>query len=456
MSAQCETSTDARSDDVTAASIDDVMANVKFMLECVTTGIFCLSGFVGNLMCLAALCQDRIRNSNTHLLSALAVFDWLMLLSLFTCVALPEYCRYFSTCDTYLATLRRTGVASTIWVAACMVQTASIWMVVAVTVDRFTAVCLPLQFRTTSARRRSNILISFVVALSILFNLPRFFHHLPLTSAAAASEHLSETHPNNSSVNTSLILVGENISKSCASETLEQEENIILVSQTIWYNYVYYISLSWLVFYIIPIISLVVLNILLIHHIRRAQRRRAELAVAYVSRGRCSNSNNVGNNTGNRAARGTSRDNLSLTVNIVAMVTVFIICQTPDFVLTLISYRGFTTNAHLLKVLRGLCYCLLALNSSVNFLIYCLFYRRFRAIVTRMICLRPLRKLLRMQHGGGERSGDLSELSTLTKQTVARRMSTPVLESDIKEEKWRNRNNEVGRHLMEMETINIE
>ena len=435
MSAACVTTAPTH-DDVTTAA--DAVAVVKFFLECVTTGIFCLSGLVGNLLCLAALCQDRTANSNTHLLSALAVFDWLMLVALFSCVSLPEYCRFYSTCSGYLTSLRREGVASSIWVATCMVQTASIWMVVAVTVDRFLAVCLPLKFRMTSARRRSSTLISFVVVLSVLFNLPRFFHNLPVTtSSGLRPDHTTSERPPTNTTNTSTVPVWSHDDRSCAvasptAASVTEDSDVILLSQTIWYNYVYYISLSWLVFYIVPIISLVVLNIILIRQIRRAQRKRIELAAAHVARTSASNRCAPGG----RLGRSTSRDNISLTINIVAMVTVFIICQTPDFVLTLLSYRGLAADVLVLKVLRGLCYCLLALNSSVNFLIYCLFYRRFRVIVGRMVCWRPLRRLLNANVSSSsieERNSDLN-ISTTTKQTLCPLKSLPGTTNGVRGE----------------------
>ena len=115
--------------------------------------------------------------------------------------------------------------------------------------------------------------------------------------------------------------------------------------------------------YIVPLITLLVLNVILLRHIHIAKQNHAKLAKSHKE-----------------------QESLSVTMNVVAIVTVFIICQAPDFVFTLISYPTLGVNRPVQEYMRSLAYAFQALNSSLNFLIYSLFYKRFRRTVLKMFC----------------------------------------------------------------------
>ena len=413
---------------VAAAAVGD--GAVIFALEGLVMGALCLLGFVGNVMCLVVLCSERRKNANTHLLSALAVFDWLLLLSLFVASVLPRFCLYTRTCIGYVSFLRNVRAAMIgLWLAGSMVQTATIWMMVAVTFDRFLAVCSPLQTRAASSSRRARRFIVGVVVFSVCFNIPRCFHFYPLTSshvasAVSASDDSANvdqhtTHipaltdatnislPGTRDTNDTLIRrsditnrrhIAINAKDATAVATVHSlhyaiivntshdvinmttpsddgytsatrvKSNVMLLSDNEVYHFTYYIGLSWLVLYVVPIVSLIVLNSLLVRQIRQASRRRSEIS-----------------RSGSRSVKLQS-ESRSVTVSIIAIVTVFILCQTPDFVHTLLSYQALGVDVVAVRYLRSVTYCFLALNSSVNFLLYSLFYLRFRQQACRVFC----------------------------------------------------------------------
>ena len=115
--------------------------------------------------------------------------------------------------------------------------------------------------------------------------------------------------------------------------------------------------------YSIPVALLLVLNSCLIRAIHRAKRQHATML----------NTNK-------------EKDSLSVTVNIVAVVIIFVICQTHDFALVIMSYPSFDVDAYTISIMSAISTMCMAINASVNFVIYFLFYKRFRRTVLLMMC----------------------------------------------------------------------
>lgn len=363
------------------SSKEQANEDVIFVTSVVCTGLLCLFGFIGNVLALVALCKESHKSSNVYLLSALCVADWFMLVSLFNGVVLIRFSTYFDL-DYYLLSWDANTAIRVIWVFGCIIQTCAIWLVVAVTCDRFVAVCWPLRRRTLNSSTRAKYLITAVVLFSIMFNIPRFFHYTELDN------HSGDLHGQNYTLGCNNSMLSQNTTEinkpprhvlfhqSYSVDTsLNKGTNLECINgsnnaghgnelrHNVWYHYVYYITLSWLVLYIIPLASLLVLNVLLFRQIKQAQGNHVRLA-----------------------RNPKEQENLSVTINIVAIVTIFIICQTPDFIHTLISYPAFGVEQKTQRYMSSAAHAFLALNSSVNFIVYCLFYRRFRKTVLYMFC----------------------------------------------------------------------
>ena len=133
-------------------------------------------------------------------------------------------------------------------------------------------------------------------------------------------------------------------------------------SKSILMQYIDYVTLTWLFVYLIPLTALFILNILLIFELRKAQRRHAQMTVQEED-----------------------KDNLAVTLNIIVMVGVFLVCQTPDFVHIVIAWKDIGLSLKVIWEAFYVSITFLTLNASVNFLIYCLFYRRFRKVFVEMI-----------------------------------------------------------------------
>lgn len=64
-----------------------------------------------------------------------------------------------------------------VWPTAMMLHTATIWLTVLVSIDRYCAVCRAVQQYGTNSSVPARCRVLVVIALSVLYNTPRFFEH---------------------------------------------------------------------------------------------------------------------------------------------------------------------------------------------------------------------------------------------------------------------------------------
>jgi neuropeptide Y receptor type 1 len=143
-----------------------------------------------------------------------------------------------------------------------------------------------------------------------------------------------------------------------------------------------------------PLLTLIILNYKLIKALQEVRRRHEDLTRS-----------------------GKHRENITLML--VVVVCVFIVCTLPDLFLRLIvAFREFFPHLtrglqwHWLSAMNAIANMLLVVNSSINFLIYCLIGKKFRKILTQM-------------YACGRRAGtsELSETEPLTTKTTTSRMT---------------------------------
>ena len=128
----------------------------------------------------------------------------------------------------------------------------------------------------------------------------------------------------------------------------------------------------------VPLLVLIHVNIKLLQTLRTASRDRAQLTRAQCSKSLTNNS---------RRAKHHSQERDYFTTILVSVVSVFIVCQLPDFLLrSAVTIKQFTNLQFDLHYFNTLTNMLLTLNSSINCLVYCLTGTRFRKILARQVC----------------------------------------------------------------------
>lgn len=309
--------------------LDSVTDNQQLQLELlnywingVVTNMVVILGLIGNILTIVILSQRAMRSSTNYYLSALAVWDSIVLVSTVFLIGLPgvsnmnDYMRYVFA-----------YVVSYFYPLALIAQTATIWLTVSFTVERYIAVCHPLKAASMCTISRAKIVILGGSLGSALYNIPRWFDFRPEVSS-------------NPSTNQTVVI----------PERTEFSQNHV-------YLQVYF---SWLyvpIMCIVPLLVLSILNTFLILAVRKSQRQRKDMNVKQ------------------------SREN-NVTIMLVTVVIVFIICQVPALVYNIAfaidnAYVQLNFGYQVLSTLRNF---LVNFNSAINFLLYCALGQKFRRI----------------------------------------------------------------------------
>ena len=305
----------------------------KVIIDVFVVGFLCAFGFVGNALTIAVLYRDHDRKNTTNwLLQTLAVTDTLYLLACVFIQPLDTVNEYTDWAPGLRAAFPY--IEPFMWVFASITQTITIWMVMLVTIDRYIAICMPLtQLRSVE---RAKITVIIIVVAAVIYNIPRCFER----------EIVHAYDP----------CLGHKITKS--KQTAFRENKIyFLVYKTICYFIFRAIG---------PLVILILLNLRLIQALREVRRKHKDL---------------------NKSTK--NRENITLML--VAVVTVFIICSIPGLTLRIIvTIRYFSKwgiELLTLQIINTITNMLLTVNSSINFLLYCLIGKKFRRILQRMFCM---------------------------------------------------------------------
>ena len=302
---------------------DPQLRAFEYYITAVVTNIVIILGLIGNILAIAVLSRRNMRSSTNNFLRALAVWDSVILVSTALLMTLP-----ISVPDIFMNILFPYSFCF-VYPLALTAQTATIWLTVSFTVERYIAVCHPLKAASMCTIKRAKVVIALVSVGSAIYNITRWLERRLVWDAAVNRTTFEPTS--------------------------------LLHSET--YIKIYY---SWLylpIMCFIPLMILAVMNTYLILAVKRSQQQRADMNV------RQSRENNV-------------------TIMLVAVVAVFIVCQVPALVYNVayaidkLTVETGTAWA-VLSVIRNF---LVTLNSAINFLLYCAFGQKFRKIFMLTFC----------------------------------------------------------------------
>ncbi|KAL4239325.1 obsolete signal transducer [Mactra antiquata] len=281
--------------------------------------IISIIGFIGNILTIVVLFRREMKSTTVYFLRTLVVTDTGIIIGAILGLSVisitqrhPNLWRFTDVIYPYIYTPTNFYVMT--------LQMINVWVTVAVSVERYIAICHPFKSVKLCNKRNAYVVIGIITATAILYNIPRFF----------ATSSLSCGDPDYPSCRT---LISTDFGKAY------------------FYEKVYMIWLYMLLIYIIPLVLLGVLNTLLIVELMRMRRRRS-----------------VSNSQENSEA--------NMSIVLILIVIVFIFCQTPGLVAQFVFLDP-------LVLLKWTCVSntLFVLNSSVNFLIYTAVGRKFRRIL---------------------------------------------------------------------------
>ena len=336
--------------DVDVRSRYQTMFTVQEVVDIYISSAFIIFGILGNIVSFKIL--HSMKSSASLILKALAITDSLYLLIMTMRV-------YESICFISSGYVFRVNVSKAIFEVClkpvtCMVQTASAWLIVLVTVGRYLAVKKPVQAKVMFTEKRVKLLIFLICVLSICMYVPMYFE-----------VEFREVFNN-----------------------VDCRVELGFIYTRLYLNKMYYLSYRVItegsIRFIIPLTVLIILNSRLALGIRKAQKQRSVMMADGM--------------------RSHQRQSDSITVMVVMVVTIFVICQAPYIFMVMqrLSYRLDPP----FKILPGpawrICvlvsHFLLILNSSVNFLIYVAVGKKFRQKLFRC-CRRRSRDSLHVHSG---------------------------------------------------------
>ena len=309
----------------------------KFILYTVAMGILCILGFIGNTLSFLVLRKDTSTPVASFLLEALAIADNALLILWLIHYSIRESFQYFGLDSNFHSAWMYVRVYT--FPVMYMAQTATIWLTVVIALNRYMAVCLP--YRAPHLCNINNVYkeVAIVTLFSICYNLPRFFeiHVLHQTTGNATATKWVRTALGNNPV----------------------------------YSVVYVDVLYYLFSFVLPLLILAFVNtsVTIAYQAIRQRKRR-------MTSRRQENENNI-------------------TLVMIIIVLVFMLCQAPARIVQLVWRYIYehceTYQFYLIHVSNTL----EVLNSSINFVIYFMFRKRFRDIVWAHYCCDPVVSRLR-------------------------------------------------------------
>ena len=320
-------------DEYMTANISKDTALWQFICWGVILPVIALLGLIGNALTMVVLWRKEMKSNTILYMRGLAVSDTGILITA-TFALTPFACanylqnnalRYFND-NIYPI------VYTPVNYVVMTMQACNVWITVSVSVERYVAICHPFNASRLCTSRKTLIVLCSITLMSVIYNLPR--------------------------------LLATNIQE-CAKVNETSVTDCYYLSDTMFgrtylYKTVYHSVMYTMIIFVIPLVSLFILNVFLLQELMRMRNRR------------------VGTNI---HSDNEARHSLVL----VLIVVVFILCQSPG----LVSQFDIFQLSVFLKWI-SISNMLFVVNSAVNFLIYTAFGSKFRKIL-----LRLFRKLFR-------------------------------------------------------------
>uniref|UniRef100_A0A0A1X0K9 FMRFamide receptor n=1 Tax=Zeugodacus cucurbitae TaxID=28588 RepID=A0A0A1X0K9_ZEUCU len=293
---------------------------LEFWVCGVVLNIVGIFGIIGNIISMIILSRPQMRSSINYLLIGLARCDTTLIITSMLLFGIPcvyPYSGYFFYYYNYVYPF----ISPSIFPIGLTAQTASIYMTFTVTLERYVAVCHPLKSRALCTYGRAKIYFIVCCTLSLIYNLPRFWEVTTVSYQPEGSEivyHCLRPSP------------------------LRQNQTYINI----------YIHWCYLIInYIIPFLTLAILNCLIYRQVKRANRERQRLS------------------------RSEKRE-IGLATMLIFIVIVFFLLNFLALVVN-IDEAFYNKIDHSLTKISNL---LVTINSSANFLIYVIFGEKFKRI----------------------------------------------------------------------------
>ena len=297
------------------------------------TGSLCIFGIVGNVLTLLVFSKfnknsfdKNSRSSAPLLLSGLAISDFSLLFILFLVKSVPSFISFTKISPNFFVSYIFSFLMVYGWNSVDVAQCVNTWITVLVTMHRFIAIIFPHKAAIHCTYGKAKIHLIIICVVIVIYEIPIFFDNE--VKKLKISENNTIYVPAYRQLNLNY-----------------------------WYQILYKTTFYYIIMYIIPWILLAIMTVFLVKAVKQAQQFRSKM----------------GNNP-------TQQDNTEdVTMSLIAVVITSLVCRPWEpirrvFVAILHSEPGC---GHYYFYFEEFPSLTASINSSANFVLYCLFLKRF-------------------------------------------------------------------------------
>ena len=296
----------------------------QFITGLICYPIVCCFGLTGNVLSILVLSQRKMRSSTNVYLTALAVSD---------CIKLINDTFYFIVILLHHVHLPSGQKAyGYLYPYAHYFFNMSVcttaWLTVSVAAERYILVCHATRARELCNIRRAKMISVAVFVSMMVLTLPLGLRY--------ETVHVYDVITNSS-------IVDVNVT-------------------ALWQKKAFVTSYTWiqnLLRSIVPLLVLCTLNYFIVQALRRTRSTKKKLSARH-----------------------------RITLMLVSVIVVFMICVTPDAIMSTFFGYGYTDADFLVRGIREITDLLITINSAVNFVLYCTFNNVFRRHFVALFCKR--------------------------------------------------------------------
>ena len=322
----------------------------RFIMSVVLTGSLCLFGIVGNILTLLVFrkfnknsSDQKSRSSAPLLLSGLALSDSLLLFALLIMKTIPSFISFTKIYPQLFLTGTYWYWFAYGWPCVGVTLTINTWVTVLITIHRFIAIISPHKAGIYCTYSKAKMHLMIFVVMATIYALPTFWE----LQIFKVTNHYNET-----------IYV-----PSHGKLSLDN-----------WYQFLYKTTLYYLLMYIIPWILLAVMTVFLLKAVKQAQHFRSQMR----------NNPTQGDNTED------------ITMSLIAVVVTSLVCRPWEPIRRIIDVilQEQAKCGHYYFYFEEIPPFFTVLNSSVNFVFYCLFLKRFPESLKSLFCVKkPMKNI---------------------------------------------------------------
>lgn len=317
--------------------------------------IVCVWGIVANVANIVVLTRKNMVSQTNMILMWLAVADLLTMTSY-----LPVSIHFYILRD---PNLMFPASHSTHWIRfmlfhinfSVVAHTVAIWLTITLAIYRYLFICFPTYGSTLCSMKRVKLTILMVYVGVGIICIPNY---LVTTIAEDYATH---------KVRRANLSNEGNLSTPSTEQYKYYHFKDSALAEPFLNTFNYWIQA--ILIKLIPCVLLVILTILLIVAMHRANKRRAKLK----SQGRCDESDRA-------------REHNRTTAMLLAVVALFLLTEVPQGILTLCSIFIPTFFEDVYWPLGDLLDLSALLNNSINFVLYCTMSRQFRDTFVQTFC----------------------------------------------------------------------